>query len=279
MALVRKIIVLLFFIACLPVAMFAQGELSDSRESLKYNINQFGIKANSDGFGLVYTFAQRVNYRLRRNFEVEYDYVKSLKEIKMINTSAEQYGCRMKKFVFGKENSVHVLRGGYGYNWMIFEKRDKGSVSIHLQANAGFSFAFEKPMYYVMIDSAVMRTSNNGIQYVDYFKSNHRFEDYYSAQVFDLVTRSPYLEGMSEIKLRPGNYIKLDFSFDFAQDAMAVSALEVGGIFDFYYWPVTIMYNQPHNFMWSIYIAYQFGRKYNPTLSRDYRRSLRKNSD
>ncbi len=274
MALVRKIIVLLFFIVYLPVAMFSQGEFSDNRESLKYNINQFGIKVNSDGFGVLYTFAQRVNYRLRRNYEVEYDYVKSLKEVKMINTNAEVYGCSMKKFVFGKENSVHVLRAGYGYNWMIFEKRDKGSVSIHLQANAGFSFAFEKPMYYVMIDSAVMF---NGKPY--YFKSNHRFEDYYSPQVFDLVTRSPYSVGMSEIKLRPGNYIKLDFLFDFAQDAMAVSALEVGGIFDFYYLPVTIMYNQPHNFMWSIYIAYQFGRKYNPTLNRDYRRSQRKIKD
>ena len=276
MASIRKIIVLLFFAVNLPLLIFAQGEFSDNRESSKYNLNQVGIKANTNGFGLVYTFAQRVTYRLRRNYEVEYDYVKSLKEVKMINTNATSYGCDAKKFVFGKDNSVHLLRLGYGYNWMIFEKRDKGSVSIHLQANAGFTFAFEKPMYYVMVDSAVLRTTSNGVKYVDYFKSNHRFEDYYSSQVFDIVTRSPFSVGISETKLKPGNYLKLDVSFDFAQDAMSVSAVEVGTILDVYYWPVTIMYDQPHRFMWSIYIAYQFGRKYNPTLNRDYRRSQRK---
>lgn len=274
MSSVRKFIVLLFFIASLPISLLAQGEFSDNRETTKYNVNQFGLKVNSDGFGAVYTFAQRVKYRLRRNYEVEYDYLKNLKEVKMINTNAETYGCDMKKFVFGKVNSVHLLRAGYGYNWMLFDKRDKGSVSIHLQTNVGFTFAFEKPMYYVMIDSAEMINSH-----AYYYKSHHRFEDYYSSQVFDLVTRSPYSKGMSEIKLCPGNYVKIDISFDFSQDAMRVSSFELGTIFDFYYRPLTIMYKQPHSFMWSLYIAYQFGKKYNPTLNRDYRRSLRKSAE
>ncbi|MBR3945661.1 MAG: hypothetical protein IKJ56_00995 [Bacteroidales bacterium] len=265
---------LLFFIAFLPISILAQGEFSDNREATKYNVNQFGLKVNSDGFGVVYTFAQRVKYRLRRNYEVEYDYLKNLKEVKMINTNAETYGCDMKKFVFGKVNSVHLLRAGYGYNWMLFDKRDKGSVSIHLQTNVGFTFAFEKPMYYVMIDSAEMINSH-----AYYYKSHHRFEDYYSSQVFDLVTRSPYSKGMGEIKLCPGNYVKIDISFDFSQDAMRVSSFELGTIFDFYYRPLTIMYKQPHSFMWSLYIAYQFGKKYNPTLNRDYRRSLRKSAE
>lgn len=271
MTVVRKIIVLFFFVVSIPVLVLAQGELSDSRESLKYNINQFGAKVNSDGFGFVYTFAQRVTYRLRRNYEVEYDYIKNPKEVKVINSYFSAYSSDVKRFVFGKVNSVHNIRLGYGYNWMIFEKRDKKSVSIHLQANAGFSFAFEKPMYYVMVDSMYMF---NGI--VEYVVSDHRFEDYYNNGVYDIVTKSPYRKGLNEIKVRPGNYLKLDFSFDFAQDAMLVSAIEVGAIVDFYYMPVTIMYEQPHNFAWSLYIAYQFGRKYNPAINRDYRREQRK---
>ena len=270
MALCRKIIVLLFFTLIAIPFSFAQGELSDSRESLHYNINQFGAKANTDGFGFVYTFAQRVKYRLRRNFEVEYDYVKSPKEIKVINSYFSNYS-DVKRFIFGKDNSVHDVRLGYGYNWMIFEKRDKKSVSIHLQANAGFSFAFEKPIYYIMVDSMYMYDGKVG-----YVFSDHRFGDYYSDKVYDIVTKSSFKVGLGETKIRPGNYLKLDFSFDFAQDAMLVSAIEVGTILDFYYWPVTIMYDQPHNFAWSLYIAYQFGRKYNPTINRDYRREQRK---
>ena len=274
MTLIRKIIVLLFFALCISLSVCAQGEFADDFEASKYNVNQFGAKVNTNGFGLIYTFAQRVNYKLRRNYEVEYDYVKSLKEVKVINTYFSSYMTNVKRFVFGKDNSVHNIRLGYGYNWMIFDKRDKNSVSIHLQANAGFSFAFEKPLYYEMVDSVTV-VDNTASSYY----SPHKVSDYYSGNVYDIITKSPFSKGLDEIKVRPGNYIKLDFSFDFAQNAMLVSAIEVGAIFDFYYWPVTIMYDQPHNFMWSMYLAYQFGRKYNPNINRDYRREQRKARD
>lgn len=271
MASCKRIIVLLFLCLVACGISFAQGEFADNRETSRYNINQFGVKANTNGFGLQYTFAQRVNYRLRRNYELEYDFIKSLKEVKMVNSYFSSYNASVKKFVFGKVNSVHNIRLGYGYNWMVFEKRDKNSVSIHLQANLGFSFAFQKPIYYDMVDS--VSVYNNEVYY---YASFHKFEDYYSGKVMDIITRAPFSEGLREISVRPGNYLKLDFSFDFAQDAMNVTAIEVGAIFDFYYMPVTIMYDRPQNFMWSLYIAFQFGKKYNPLLNRDYRRELRK---
>lgn len=271
MTLLKRFIVLLFFVVGTIPVIYAQGEFADDRESSKYNVNQFGVKVNTNGFGVLYTFAQRVNYKLRRNYEVEYDYVKSLKEVKMINTYFSSYFNNVKRFIFGKVNSVHNIRLGYGYNWMIFDKRDKNSVSIHLQANAGFSFAFEKPIYYEMVDSVAVLNNR-----ASYYYSKHLFEDYYNGNVYDIITRSSFVVGLSEIKVRPGNYIKLDFSFDFARNAMSVSAVEVGTIFDFYYMPVTIMYKQPHNFMWSMYLAYQFGRKYNPNINRDFRREQRK---
>ncbi len=267
----KKVIVLFFVCLFLGISVYAQGELADDRESTKYNVNQYGIKVNSNGFGALYTFAQRVNYRLRRNYEIEYDYIKNLKEVKMQNTTFSSYRSGIKKFVFGKVNSVHNIRVGYGYNWMLFEKRDKNSVSIHLQANAGFTFAFEKPIYYVMIDSVEIFQDR-----VYYYVDTCQFDEYYSGRAYDIVTRAPFYKGLNEIKVRPGNYVKLDLSFDFARDAMAISAIEVGAIFDYYYMPVTIMHNQPKNFMWSLYIAYQFGSKYNPMLNREFRREQRK---
>ena len=266
----RKIIVLLFlcFCACLS---YAQGEFVDSREASRYNINQFGAKINTDGFGLQYTFAQRVNYKIRRNFEVEYDYIKSLTEVKMINTYFSSSGRGRKKFVIGKDNSVHNIRLGYGYNFMLFEKRDRNSVSIHLQAHIGFSFAFQKPVYYSMVDSISIQ---NDLVY--YYQSDYRFAEYYSGRGMEIVSRAPFAVGLNEIKVSPGNYLKLDLSFDIAQDAMRVSAIEIGTILDYYYLPMTIMYNQPKHFCWSLYVAYQFGQKYNPNLNRDYRKEERK---
>lgn len=192
----------------------------------------------------------------------------------MVNSYFASYSQGVKKFVFGKDNSVHNIRVGYGYNRMLFEKRDKNSVSIHLQANVGFSFAFEKPVYYIMVDSVSVFNKE-----VYYYLDTCRFEEYYSGRAMDLVTKAPFATGIRETKVRPGNYLKLAFSFDFAQDAMSISAIEVGAIFDLYYMPVTIMYNQPKNFMWSMYIAYHFGNKYNPNLNREYRREQRKSQN
>lgn len=274
MTLFKRFIVLLLFVMA-TLCVLAQGEFADSRESLHYNVNQFGIKINSNGFGLLYSFSQRVNYRLRRSYEVEIDYLKSLKELKVVNSYFEVDQYNPKKFVFGKLNSVHNLRIGYGYNRMIFEKRDKNSISIHLVAYLGFSFAVEKPIYYDIVDS-VHYQSNGGMLY---YINPHKFSDYKGGNVTDIAGRSKIRYGFNEMKIRPGNYIKLALNFDFANEAMNVNIIELGIICDYYYMPVTIMYNNPHNFMSSLYLSYQFGKKYNTKLNRDYQKSVRKNKN
>ncbi len=269
MFLAKKILLLHLFLGLFSLGLFAQGELETSREPDNYNLNSFGIKLNSNGGGLYYSFSSRINYRLRRFFESEYNYMKSPKEIKVINPYFDQFSVR--KFVFGKTFMVHNLKLGYGYNKMIFEKRDKNSISIHLTGSAGFSLAISKPIYYEIVDS--VKTINS---YITTYTSYYRIDINIQNNPTDILGKAPFVLGLNEIKLHPGIYFKFGMSFDFSKDVMKTQVLETGVMFDYYFRPVEIMAGHDNSNFLYLYIGYHFGTKYDARINRDYRKDQKK---
>lgn len=263
-----KIILPFLFILCVSNA-FAQGELQTEREPDKYNLNSYGIKINSNGYGLYYNFSHRINYRLRNFIESEYNYQKHPKEIKVINGYLDAYSVR--KFVFGKTHTVHNIKVGYGYNKMIYEKRDKNSVSIHLIGSAGIIMAISKPIYYEIVDS--IKYSNN---YPIPMTSFHKIDINFQNNPSDILGKAPFSYGFNELKFHPGLYAKAGLQFDFSQNVMQTQVLETGVILDSYLIPVEIMAGQESHIYVSLYIAYHFGKKYDYTLNREYRKDQRR---
>jgi hypothetical protein len=226
-------------------------------------MHSFGAKLSSNGFGLHYNFSTRITYRLRRFYEAEYSLIKDQKEIKSMIINPTSY--TTKRFVYGKINSAHSIKGGYGYNRMIFEKRDKSSISIHLLGSAGASLTFCKPIYYNIADSIV----NNRI-----FSSDRKFD---GSRDELILGRSLFIKGISETTLHPGVYTKFGIGFDFSRDVEKTSILEIGTSFDYYFRKLEIMHKNPHSYFLSFYLMYSFGQKYDARLDRDYRKELRKN--
>lgn len=264
-----KTLLLFIYFITLANLIFAQGELETSREPDNYNLNCYGFKLNSNGYGLYYSFSTRINHRLRRFAEVEYNYMKSSKEIKVVNPYFDKYS--VKKFVFGKTYFVNNLKLGYGYNKMLFEKRDKNSISIHLLGSAGFSLGISKPIYYKIVDSVKYF---NGDLYA--YSSNHRIDINIQNNPTDIMSKAPFVLGLNEMKLHPGVYLKTGLSFDFSQDVMKTKTLETGLIFDYYIRPIEIMAGKENSSFLLLYMSYHFGKKYNVQLNRDYRKEMRK---
>jgi len=255
--LLSGIVIIIFSISC-----YSQGEFSTSREPDRYNINSIGIKLNSNGFGAVYSFQQRKHYRMRRVVEAEYNYVKDIKEVKVIN---EQFQLLNRKgFVFGKLFSVHNLKAGYGYSRMIFEKRDNNSVSIHLLGTIGLSINICKPIYYEKYN-----LEDKEIIY-EKFDAEHLDDNY------NIIGKGPITLGLNEIKIRPGIYAKFGLEFDFSQDIMQTSVLSAGGVIEGLFPKIEIMAGNGRYIMPSLYVMYSFGKKYNSKLSREFRREQRK---
>jgi len=263
-----KILLLLFLFT--PIAYsFAQGELQTEREPDKYNVNAYGIKLNTNGYGLYYAFSHRINYRLRNFFEAEYNYQKSPKEIKVINPYFDANSLR--KFVFGKTHTVHNIKIGYGYNKMVFEKRDENSISIHLTGSFGAILGISKPIYYEIVDS-VKYSNNYLVPYTSYYKIYINFQN----NPTDILGKAPFKYGLNEIKLHPGIYAKFGLQFDFSQDVMKTKTLETGVILDSFFIPVEIMAGHESNLFLNLYLAYHFGKKYDSSLNREYRRDQRR---
>lgn len=257
-----NILLLFFIISTIPLISLAQGEFETSRGPDDYIAHTFGIKLNSNGFGGHYDFSKRITYRLRRFYEVEYNFVKDPKEMKFTVSYLSSYTTR--RYIYGKVNSVHNIRAGYGINRMIFEKRDKNSISIHLLGAVGGTLCFSKPIYYEIVDSVI----NNEI-----YSSEKKFE---SLQDPAILGKAPVKLGFSEIKLHPGLYAKFGLAFDFSRDVMKTSILEVGTGFEYYFREIEIIADNPHNYFFTLYLSYNFGRKYDARLDRDYRKEQRK---
>lgn len=259
----KKEILLLFFVYLfLSLSSYSQGEFETTREPDNYNMNSFGIKLNSNGFGCYYSFSQRINFRLRRFYEAEYNFLKDSKELKVVNDNVSLISPRT--FVFGKVNSVHNLKFGYGYNKMIFEKRDKSSISIHLLGSVGFSLCLSKPIYYETFD---LQTKTTEYKKFDINAQNGNF---------DIIGKGPFSKGINELQLHPGIYGKFGIAFDFSRDIMRTNTLEIGGAFDAYLRQVEIMAENKKTFFLSLYVMYNFGQKYNANLNREFRREQRK---
>lgn len=266
MKLLGKVAILLFLSTSMAMA---QGELSSSRELDRYRLHSFGLKVNTNGYGLLYSFSTRVNLRLRRVVEVELNYLKNHKEIKVVNPYFETLNPR--KFVFGKTNFVNNIRLGYGYNRMLFSKSDKNSLSIHLSGTAGCVLAVCKPIYYEVIDSV----EYSGMYMIPY-TSIHRFDEYVHNNPTDIVGKAPFARGLSEIFVVPGVYLKVGLSFDFSQNFNRTQVLEFGVVAEGYFKKVEIMDKNEKWLLPSVYVSYHFGTKFDPRLNRDYRKSQRK---
>ena len=262
----NKILLLFSVLFFKAIFSFSQGEFETEREPDEYFINSFGAKLNSNGFGLYYSFSQRVNFRLRRVYEAEYNFVKDPKEIRLANVSNSYSNPRY--FIYGKLNSVHNIKLGYGYNRMIFEKRDKNSISIHLLSTYGLSLSFAKPIYY---------------EYIDYIKRDTVRDKFLSDDVLNLrnreiIGKAPMFIGFKEIKVHPGIYAKFGAAVDFSQSMLKTNVIEVGVCAEGFLNGIEIMYGNKKHFFFSLYLAYHFGTKENAKLDKDYRKELRKNN-
>ncbi|MDD2387713.1 MAG: hypothetical protein PHP52_13130 [Bacteroidales bacterium] len=264
-----KIILSLLFTLCFS-NIFAQGELQTDREPDNYNLNLYGIKINSNGYGLYYNFSHRINYRLRNFIESEYNYQKHPKEIKVINPYFDPNSIR--KFVFGKTHTVHNIKVGYGYNKMIYEKRDKNSISIHLNGSIGIILGVSKPIYYEIVDS--VKYNINGIPIP--FTSDYKIDINFQNNPTDIIGKAAFSYGLNELKFHPGLYAKLGLQFDFSQNVMKTQILETGVIFDSFLIPIEIMSGQESMVYLNLYIAYHFGKKYDANLNREYRKDQRR---
>lgn len=234
---------------------FGQGEIDTSQRIFYRNESTVAGLLNSNGLALNYRYARRIDAFKKTTFEGELAYIKHPKEVKI---STNTYPTN-KSYVYGKVNQFYALRGGVGFQKEIFSKFDKGGISIRYFYNAGLSIGMLKPIYYE----------------VEYYTSdpntaNYKIEKFNTDQHItstQILGKASFFKGFNEIKVIPGIYGKLGFTFEFGDLDRIFHAIETGVIIDAFPKKIQIMATQKNNqVFFALFLSYRFGKVINSQL-------------
>jgi len=252
----KKLLIIAVIVSYGVVSTYAQGELIEEQKVFFRNEKSFAVLLNTDGIGISYRGAKRIDFLNKRLFEIEAATLKHPKEYKLSNPYYQG-----GSFVFGKLNSTFYLRAGIGHQHELFKKADLGGVAIRYFYSGGPVLALYKPIYYKVL----------------YFVSvneppiikEEKFNASSIALPQDIYSRASITKGFDEIKVLPGAYAKTGFNFEYSKQDKIIHAIEVGAQINVFPKKLPIMASRDNKaIFFSLFVSYRFGVIINP-LDRD----------
>ena len=205
-----------------------------------------GFIMHTQGLGLNIYFSKFKTADTKKLFAFDIVSMKHSKEVKSFGVIDEN----AKGFVYGKLNSLYILRLGLGRKKILHEKLREQAVEISCVWIAGPSIGMAKPYYL-----EVFNTVGEIVQVERYDPEKHNLSNIFG--------RGPASRGVSEMKFYPGAFLKLGINFEYSGYRSSIKAIEVGGVLDAYLQKIPIMTNSKNNFLYpSLYINLLFGKKY-----------------
>lgn len=244
-----------FFVLGSLFAMTAQ-DLEKDEVSIVYNNQiEFGLDVLSTGFGLEVRKSKKITVAKRQFWEANLRSYRNPKEVK-IKTDFSA-AANLKSYIYGKLNSVHQLRLGYGRAWTLASKENKENVSVNLLMSGGLSTAFMKP-YYLLVTSSIQVIGGQTFAVSTY----ERF-DYEEHGLGNILERAPYRIGFGEMKLVPGAYFSTGLKFDYGNEFDLLRGIETGVSIDGFPSGLEILSQRPKEFLlFNIYLRFTYGRKW-----------------
>lgn len=240
----KKFILLGYLFLQFSSFLFSQ-DVEESKSAsvlLRKEIN-FGIILHTEGFGVNYTFSKNKTISNRILYEIDFVSMKNPKQTSISSAIADG------TYIYGKENSFFILRGGIGRYGILYSKDNSQAIEVRMITSVGISLGILKP-YYLEIQDPV--TNNTSYQT---FNASHNAQN--------IVGSASFFRGIGETSFNPGIYAKLGFGFNYGKTNAKVEMLEVGAILDAYPRKVYLMYNDGinQNLFMSFYIKIAFGKR------------------
>ncbi|ULQ57572.1 hypothetical protein KJS94_05080 [Flavihumibacter rivuli] len=219
-----------------------EGEMIFSKHSI------FGIKLNTDGYGISWEKGKFLTPRKTRIIQIEFNEKKHPKEDKDAG-SVDLFG-NVNQFVYGKVNNFYQLKGGFGQQYLIGGKSNKNGVAVSALWAGGLSIGLEKP-YFVDVEDRV-----TGQQ------SRKQFTEIEDPNQYIYLSASGFTVGWSEVKFNPGAHLKTALRFDYGRFNESVAAIEAGVNIEYYSKEVLQMINNdPKNLFFNAYVSLLFGKR------------------
>lgn len=214
-----------------------EGEIIFHKQSV------FGIKLNTDGYGISYEVGRFKSPRVATLYQFELNEKKSSKEKRISFFD----GFNFSSVIYGKTNNFFQFKMGLGQQRIIGGKGNKNGVAVMAIYGAGISLGLVKP-YLVN----VIRNDSS------YRKTYPEISD----SGYTETGAAGFTVGWNKVKLDPGLHAKAALRFDYGRFNESVTAIEVGLNAEFYTSKVSQMaYNPDKNFFFNAYISLLFGRR------------------
>lgn len=242
----KLLITVIVFVAGVCSA-YAQGELDQQQKVFFRNERSFAALLNTDGLGISYRAAKRINFLNKRFLEFEAGTLKSPKEYRQ-RTMFSQGG----SFVFGKLNSAFYLRGSYGFQHELYSKEDYGGIAIRYFYSGGPVIALLKPIYYTFY-YLIPNTIN------EYERKDEKFHEGIVVPN-EIYGKASFTKGFNEISVVPGLFAKTGFNFEYSKEDKVIHAIEIGGQINAFPKEVQIMFGINNRKVYpSLFVSYRFG--------------------
>lgn len=243
----KKLLIMAVLMLFCAAGLTAQGEIDEQQKVFFRNERSFALLLNSDGYGINYREAKRVNYLNKRLLEFDLGTLKHPKEYRVSNPLAQTAGT----FIFGKLNSVVYLRGGIGYQHELFSKADVGGVAIRYFIAGGPVLSLYKPIYYKILYLIP------GSSY--YEVREEKFEETIHTP-YDIYSRASFIKGFEEIKALPGLYGRGGFNFEYSRQDKIIHAIEIGTQLNAFPKKIPIMASPDNKALYlSLFVSYRLG--------------------
>jgi len=280
----NKFLHILFFVSCISFAASAQSgifqpkELNNGNKGIVYDREAAGdLKLFSNGFEIGLNVGRLKSYYRTQYWHFGIGELKHHREYKNRDgiTGGNSSGRNSRSYIYGKQNNLYAVRVGYGVKRYYSEKARKKGLAIGVSYEGGPTLGILKP-YYLEIN----RTEIGG----QVKPSPEKFNGS-NANLFLNTDRifgaAPAINGLNELKIRPGIHLMGAIHFDWGAFDEYVKAVEVGIAADVFFSdmpiliddatftnntgsPVDILSRNVKNrpFFINFYISFQLGKRW-----------------
>jgi len=222
----------------------------------------YDFTLHTNGFAIGANWGTLQTYYKTKYYHLELGYMKDPRE-KRQNKNRVDNG-PSSDFVFGKQNTMFVLRAGMGYKKYLSEKTRRRGVAVGYNWQIGPSLALLRP-YYLVIRSLEETEQGIVVTYNDEKYSEDNADAFLSFD--DIYGSASFFDHFGEWSVTPGVQGKMALHLSMGAFEKYVKALEVGIMFDAYFKKIPIMVetdevkNKPYFI--NLYANLQFGYRNN----------------
>jgi len=163
-----------------------------------------------------------------------------------------------RPFVYGKQNSLFVLRSGWGFKRYYSEKAKQKGVAIGISYSIGPTLGLLKP-YYLALNYPETGSYSGRLLLQKYSAAN----DSIFLDNSKILGAAPFTKGLSEISIIPGGTASIAYHMDWGAFDEMVKALEIGFTIDVFAkkTPIFVDNSQNQQVFFNFFLNLQFGKR------------------